>query len=99
MVPDGDRVDAGILSTMDERSPRALPASGRPLLAWAPAAGWAALIFLLSAQPNLRFVPDPGLDFIVRKLGHMGVFGILALLSWRAFAGTTAWRGPWALAF
>jgi hypothetical protein len=28
-----------------------------------------------------------------------GVFGILALLLWRALAGTTAWRRPWAWAF
>jgi hypothetical protein len=47
----------------------------------------------------LRFVPDPGLDFIIRKLGHMGVFGILALLLWRALVGTTAWRQLWAWAF
>ena len=99
MVADGDRVDAGILSAMDERTPRALPASGRPLLAWAAVVAWATLIFALSAQPNLRFVSDAGLDFVVRKLGHIGVFGILALLSWRALAGTTAWRRPWAWAF
>jgi VanZ family protein len=84
---------------MDERTTRAAPAR-RPLLsAWAPVVGWAALIFVLSAQPDLRFVPDAALDFVVRKLGHMGVFGILALLSWRALAGTTARRGPWAWAF
>ena len=66
---------------------------------WVPVVAWAALIFALSAQPNLRFVSDPGLDFVVRKLGHMGVFGILALLLWRALAETTAWRRPWAWAF
>ena len=71
---------------------------GRPLLAWVPAIAWAGLIFAFSAQPNLRFVPDAGLDFLVRKAGHMGVFGILALLLWRAVAGTTAWRRPWAWA-
>lgn len=84
---------------MDERTQRALPGSGRRVLVWLPAIAWAGLIFALSAQPNLRFVPDAGLDFVVRKLGHMGVFGILALLSWRALAGTTAWRRPWAWAF
>ena len=66
---------------------------------WFSVVGWAALIFALSAQPNLRFVPDAGLDFVVRKLGHVGVFGILTLLLWRALAGTTAWRRPWAWAF
>jgi VanZ family protein len=99
MVADEDRVGTGTLSRMDDRPPRALPASGRRLLVWAPVVGWAALIFLLSATPNLRFVPDLGLDFIIRKLGHMGVFGILALLLWRALSETTAWRRPWAWAF
>jgi len=56
---------------------------------WAPVVAWAALIFVLSAQPGLRFMPDDGLDFVVRKAGHMGVFGILALLAWRALERTT----------
>jgi len=89
---------ARILSGMDERMWRALRGSGRPLVAWLPAIAWAGLIFVFSAQPNLRFVPDEGLDFLVRKAGHMAVFGILALLLWRAMAGTTAWRRPWAWA-
>lgn len=75
--------------------------SAGPLLSgWLPVVVWALLIFAFSAQPDLRFVPDPGFDFVVRKLGHMGAFGILALLLWRAFAGATAWRRPeaWALA-
>jgi VanZ family protein len=71
---------------------------GRRALSWAPVIAWAALIFVFSAQPNLRFLPDEGLDFVVRKSGHMGVFGILALLAWRALAATTAWRRPWAIA-
>lgn len=77
---------------------RTLRGSGQPLVAWLPAIAWAGLIFVFSAQPNLRFVPDEGLDFLVRKAGHMGVFGILALLLWRSVAGTTAWRRPWAWA-
>jgi VanZ family protein len=72
---------------------------GTRLFGWLPVVAWAALIFVLPAQPNLRFVSDAGLDFVVRKLGHIGVFGILALLVWRALAGTTAWRRPWAWAF
>ena len=89
---------ARILSGMDERMWRALRGSGWPLVAWLPAIAWAGLIFVFSAQPNLRFVPDEGLDFLVRKAGHMAVFGILALLLWRSVAGTTAWRRPWAWA-
>jgi VanZ family protein len=66
--------------------------------AWAPVGAWAALIFLASAQSNLVFVPDPALDLVVRKLGHAAVFGILALLLWRAIATTTRLRRPWAWA-
>ena len=65
-------------------------------MAWAPVVVWAGLIFALSATPNLTFAPDAGVDFVVRKLGHMAVFGILALLLWRALATTTNWRRPWA---
>jgi VanZ family protein len=87
-----------MLKTVDTPRRPATPLTRRRLLAWAPPVAWAALIFIASAQPGLRFVPDEGLDFIVRKLGHMAVFGILALLLWRAFATTTAVRRPWAWA-
>jgi len=73
---------------------RALRGAGGPVLAWLPAIAWAGLIFAFSAQPDLRFAPDEDLDFVVRKAGHMAVFGILALLLWRAVAATTAWRRP-----
>ena len=68
---------------------------GRRAAAWLPVIAWAGLIFAFSAQPNLRFAADPGLDFLVRKAGHMAVFGILALLLWRALASTSAWRRSW----
>jgi VanZ family protein len=92
------RAGARILCAMDERTaPRAHAL--RPLLVgWLPVIAWAGLIFAFSAQPNLRFVPDQNLDFLVRKAGHMGVYGILALLLWRTLAGTIAWRRPWAWA-
>jgi VanZ family protein len=84
---------------MDDRIWRTRRGSGRRIfVAWLPAIAWAGLIFAFSAQPNLRFVPDAALDFLVRKAGHMGVFGILALLLWRSVATTTAWRRPWAWA-
>jgi VanZ family protein len=81
---------------MDEGTPRPAHALRGRVVAWFPAIAWAGLIFGFSAQPNLRFVPDAGMDFLVRKAGHMAVFGILALLAWRALATTTAWRRPWA---
>jgi VanZ family protein len=74
--------------------------SMRPwFLAWLPVLGWAGLIFWFSSQPDLRIAPDATVDFVVRKLGHMVVFGILALLAWRALATTTRLRRPWAWAF
>ena len=66
--------------------------------AWLPALAWAGLIFAFSAQADLTLVPDQGLDFVVRKLGHMAIFGVLALLFWRALAATTTLRRPWAWA-
>jgi VanZ family protein len=89
---------------MDDRMWRARRGSGRRIfgrrvfVTWLPAIAWAGLIFAFSAQPNLRFAPDAALDFLVRKAGHMAVFGILALLLWRAVAGTTVRRRPWAWA-
>jgi len=62
------------------------------LLEWGPVLAWAGLIFWFSAQPNLRFVSNESLDLVVRKIGHMGVFGILALLLWRALASAGAAR-------
>lgn len=84
---------------MNEGPPRAVPALRTLLFGWTPAIAWAALIFVLSAQPDLSFVPDAGLDFVVRKVGHVGVFGILTLLIWRALPRTTAWLRPWVWAF
>ncbi len=65
---------------------------------WLPAVAWAALIFVLSAQPDLRVVPDHALlDLVVRKLGHFMAFGVLALLLWHALRGTPPLsRQPWA---
>jgi VanZ family protein len=73
-------------------------AARRRVRAWLPVIGWAMLIFAFSAQPNLRFLPDDSLDFVVRKVGHAGVFGVLALLLWFAVAATTSRRRPWAWA-
>lgn len=64
-----------------------------------PAVAWAGLIFAFSAQPGLRFASDESLDLVVRKLGHMTVFGVLALLIWWAVDVSLAWRRPSAWAF
>jgi VanZ family protein len=81
---------------MDDMARRDRRGAGRRrFAAWLPVLAWAGLIFAFSAHPNLRFLSDASLDFLVRKAGHMGVYGILALLLWRALATTTAWRRPW----
>ena len=82
-----------------ERTSQHVGRNRATVVTWLPAIAWGGVIFAFSAQPNLRFVPDAGLDFMVRKAGHMGVFGILAFLVWWAFAKSTNWRWPgaWAL--
>ena len=73
--------------------------SGRVAVAsWIPVAVWGAVIFALSSEPNLRFVADDDLDLVVRKIGHMGVFGILAVLVWFAL-GRMRLRRRWVWAF
>jgi VanZ family protein len=59
---------------------------GRLILLWLPVVVWAGIIFAFSATSNLRVAEAPSLDFVLRKAGHMAVFGILAVLVWRALA-------------
>lgn len=63
--------------------------SGRDLIAyWAPPAAWAAGIFIQSSLPPAVELPDvSGSD----KILHALVFGVLAMLVFRALA-STAWR-------
>jgi VanZ family protein len=61
-----------------------MPAS-RALTVWLPVVAWAALIFVVSAQPDLA----TGLgtwDTILRKLAHVVEYAILGALLLRAFA-------------
>jgi hypothetical protein len=72
------------------------PFAQRWAAAWLPTFAWAGLIFAFSSQSSLTFIPDQPLEF--GKLGHMAIFGILALLLWRSLARTTTLRRPWAWA-
>ena len=57
----------------------------RRLDLWLPPLLLMAVIFYLSAQPNL----DSGLggfDLVVRKLAHFAEYALLCLLYWRALA-------------
>ena len=58
---------------------------------WAPPLALMALIFALSAQPNL----NSGLgwiDHVGRKLIHAGEYGLLTFLWWRALKTLTSSR-------
>ena len=62
----------------------------RALAAWLPAIAIAAIIFTLSAQPNLQ-ITDGTVDLVLRKLAHVTFFGLLAAACVRglAFHGIT----------
>jgi VanZ family protein len=57
---------------------------------WLPVLLWAGFIFYLSNIPYLRITPE-WWDYPLRKLCHMGEYGVLAMLLFRAFSGSTAW--------
>lgn len=64
--------------------------SQRAILSWGLVIAWAALIFLSSAQSNAILSSDPTADFELRKLAHLLVFGVLAVLlmnALRRFSG------------
>ena len=65
---------------------------------WAPPLALMAIIFALSAQPDL----SSGLgtaDLILRKIAHMAEYGLLLFLWWRALADLAPPRRAVALAF
>jgi VanZ family protein len=68
-------------------------------LLWLPILVWAGVIFAFSATPNLRVAEKADVDFVIRKAGHMFVFGVLAALIWRALAYSAIRRAMlWSLA-
>ena len=68
--------------------------SAPSILRWLPAVAQAVLIFVLSAQPDLHLAEQPLLDFLLHKLGHLVVYGLLAgLVAW-ALEAPRRQRGP-----
>lgn len=77
---------------------------GNRWLPWLLLLAWMALIYQLSATPDLKAVPwaqrfgllpkllgreaTDLLEFVLRKSAHMGAYAILALLARWAFSGT-----------
>ena len=83
----------GIKSRYDDAKPMNFRYSaGHAARLWLPVLVWAGIIFAFSATPNLRVAPAADVDFVVRKAGHMFVFGVLAVLIWRALAYSTVRR-------
>jgi VanZ family protein len=73
-------VDSDLMLRVHPPGPRS-----RRLRAWFALVVWCALIFTLSAQPNLELTDHELLDLVARKLAHATVFGILALLASMTF--------------
>lgn len=70
-------------STLGKPRRKRLPRLAAALDPWAPPLGLMALIFYLSAQPDL----SSGLgtiDLVGRKIVHAAEFGVLTFLWWRA---------------
>ena len=61
---------------------------------WLPPLAWMALIFVLSAQPQLPHAPSSLADLLIKKLGHMAEYAILVLLLRRAMMARAARLWP-----
>ena len=55
------------------------------LVNWLPPLLWMAVIFYLSAQPDLPHAPDVRLDALLKKTGHAAEYALLFLLLLRAW--------------
>jgi VanZ family protein len=56
-----------------------------------------ALIYLISAQPDLPHAPEPVWDLLLKKAAHMIEYGILFLLLWQALPRRPGVALAWAL--
>jgi VanZ family protein len=72
------------------------PVFDSPAARWLMIAGWMALIFFLSSQPQLPSPPDPWADLIFKKGAHFTVYAVLAVLFRRALPPS---RRIWALSW
>lgn len=54
---------------------------GRKVVPWLPVVLWMAVIFYLSAQPDLPHHPQGLIDLVIKKLGHMAEYAVLAVLA------------------
>lgn len=59
---------------------------------WSQVFLWCSLIFFLSSQPHLPGPQDQTMDFIVKKIGHLTVYGVLFHLVFVAYGKKTPFR-------
>ena len=72
-----------------------LSRAGKTVFRWLLVVLWMGVIFFLSHQPDLPHHPEAILDVIIKKLGHMAEYAVLAALAWwawRRVGGTTSAR-------
>lgn len=79
---------------MPDSSSSAIPSFRRTRAAgrWLAAFAWYGVIFAASSRPDLRVSEDDLLDFVLRKLAHVAVFAVLAVLVAHAISPTRRWR-------
>ena len=70
----------------------------RRLVPWLPVVLLGIVLFWASSADNLRFEQDELADTLIRKTGHVIVYGIGTLLLWSALRQTTRLRRAWAWA-
>jgi VanZ family protein len=63
----------------------------RYLRYWLPALFWMGVIFVVSSRPSLPSHPDNTVDLIIKKMGHVTEYGVLAFLLWRATSKEREW--------
>ena len=74
------------------------PILDAPGARWLAVIAWMGLIFFFSSQSQLPAPNDPLLNFIIRKIAHFTVFGVLAFLLWRALPqGRLVYAWAWVL--
>jgi VanZ family protein len=62
---------------------------GRKVVPWLPVVLWMAVIFYLSGQRDLPHHPEALIDLVIKKLGHMAEYTVLAVLAvWALRHGT-----------
>ena len=71
---------------ISEKRLRSGRVAGRLFHYWLPVIGWMTLIFIVSDQHQLPLYPTGMIDLLLKKLGHLTEYAILAVLIQRALA-------------